>query len=154
MYQRTSESDIRNLIALHNPWAEEFEEMLRYCNFTEEKKEEYLREGFRGGHPSIYVWIRNYLAKKSQAMDVDELRKTLKMKDSENKFLIKIVPILSELLRCFVEEGRMTHRVRKWVVTEFMELNLFVIGSFELYLDNSKPVLTQKTRPSSSTRST
>ena len=65
---------------------------------------------------------------------MDEIKNTLKMKDSESKFLVRTVPIMNELMKCMVEEGTMTDKIRKWAVAEFIEVNLNVISTFELYL--------------------
>lgn len=47
--------------------------MLEFCNFTEERKEEYIRDAFREGNPSVYLWINNFCQKKL-VIDVKELK--------------------------------------------------------------------------------
>lgn len=51
---------------------------------------------------------------------------------------MSIVPIFSEILRSFVEEGRFTDKMRKWCVVELLELNTSILGAFEQYIRMSK----------------
>lgn len=41
---------------------------------------------------------------------------------------MRIVPIFSEILKSFVEEGRITDKMRKWSVVELMELNTSILA--------------------------
>jgi hypothetical protein len=61
------------------------------------------------------------------------------------------VPLFNELMRELENEGKITYKMRKWAVFNFMELSLPLIAAFELYLLESNPFLTQRTRASSST---
>ena len=115
--------------------------MINYVNFTEERKEEYLKNAFREGNPSVFVWIHQFVQGSLRVIQMDELkyrflyfRRSLRIYEHENKYLLKIVPIFNELLKFLVEEGKITTKVRKWCLSEFMEPNMAVIGAFEEYI--------------------
>lgn len=48
--------------------------MLEHCSFTEDYKEEYLREAFNQGNPSVYAWINAFVRGKYGVIDSSELR--------------------------------------------------------------------------------
>jgi hypothetical protein len=51
---------------------------------------------------------------------------------------MSLVPIFSEILRSFVEESKITDKMRKWSVVELLELNPTILGAFEEYIRMSK----------------
>lgn len=48
--------------------------MLEHCSFTEEHKEEYLRQAFKQGNPSVYSWINAFVQGKHGIIDINELK--------------------------------------------------------------------------------
>lgn len=61
LYQKESGPSFLSLSPLRQPWKVEFEEMLSYCNFKEIRKEEYLREAYLSGNPSVFLAVQQYL---------------------------------------------------------------------------------------------
>jgi hypothetical protein len=127
---------------LQNFWSEEFQEMVEHCNFTEELREEYLRGAFKEGNPSVYSWINSFVQGKLDVIDWRDIKANLRVQVQENKSIMNLIPIFSEILASFVDKGAITDKMRRWCVGELLELNLAILGAFEEYIRISTHNLT------------
>jgi hypothetical protein len=149
LYQKGSDFSLYNLKLLNNPWVEEFEELLRFCDYGDPHKEEYLREAYYENNPSLFLWVRQFIkTRDSEDCRPEYFRENLQKKEYEHRGVFKLLPIYCELLRELEREGKLTDKMRKWAMVNFMECHLPLISSFEVYLLQSTPALTQRTKPS------
>ena len=57
---------------------------------------------------------------------------------------MKVFPIYYELLKEFEKEGKITDKMRKWAVVNFMECSLNLIGAFEVYILQSNSIFIKR----------
>jgi hypothetical protein len=66
--------------------------MLKEIDFTEEGKEDMIRELYRNGNAKIFGWIRNYMKGHYQYLGSQEIYE-LKENQRDLKFMLSILPI-------------------------------------------------------------